>query len=116
MKPQHILDILKYVPNLGVQSKDDARCKTLFDRLGILGCFSTSTTPSLSLVRYREHGTHWIVGMLWSGYPHQQDNGYQVFCLPKSRITEQRMERFAEFILDIHGGHTREEFIVVLPV
>lgn len=116
MTQKTILDVLNYVPNLAVQSKDDARCKALFEHLGILTGFKTSTTPNLSLIRYREHGTHWIVGMLWSGYPNPQGNGYQVFCLPKSGITEERMERFADFILDIHGGHSREDSIVVIPV
>ena len=58
--------------------------------LGVVGKFLKK--PALadrwaSAAGYSEHATHWVIAALFEGFPEACDNGYIVFCLPKSEFS-----------------------------
>ena len=112
---QDLSEFLKLNPDVGAQSKDDAKCKVLLGELGMLELFRRSEEPNLSILACLTHNTHWIVGMLWSGYPKPDDNGYRVFCLPKTRVPEHGVKSFMQSLNDQYGGHDYEEGVIKLP-
>lgn len=106
---------LRRNPHAGAESRDNARCKMFLSHLGILECFRREKTPNLSAVTYSEHPTHWIVGLLWSGYPEPQHNGYRLICLPKSICPEHAMNALVKRFMDDYGGYGEESGKMVRP-
>jgi hypothetical protein len=111
----NIDEILRRNPDAGVESKDNAKCKLLFERLGIIHYFRRCDSPNLSAIIHREHPTHWILGLLWSGYPKPEQNGYQVFCLPKQCASEQAVHDLEKRVMDAYGGRDYEAGVVPVP-
>jgi hypothetical protein len=112
---ENILKCLHLNPHVGVQSKDDAKCKALLMQLGMLELLTRSVSPSLSVMRYPAHPTHWIIALLWSGYSERGGNGYQVICLPKSQVPEQGVQQIVEEVLDQYGGYGQEDGVGIVP-
>ena len=82
------MDSRELNPNLAAESNDDAKCKAFMAELGMLEPFTRAHDPNLSVLTFNNHLTHWIIGMLWSGYPKPEHNGYRLVCLPKNQIPE----------------------------
>ncbi|HVV69968.1 MAG TPA: hypothetical protein VHI52_00195, partial [Verrucomicrobiae bacterium] len=58
------------------------------------------------------HPTHWIVGLLWSGYPKPDQNGYRVFCIPKSKVPLEGVKDFVQYVMDTYGGYGQEDGVI----
>jgi hypothetical protein len=112
---QPLVEFLKANPEVAIESKDDAKCKAFLGQLGILDLFKRASDPNLSIATFHGHRTHWIVGLLWSGYSHAGHNGYQVFCLPKKQIKEEGVKAFLDSVLKGYGGYGHEESVVRVP-
>ncbi len=115
MDAQTLAEFLKLNPHMGAESRDDAKCKALLGELGMLELFKRSDEPNLSVLTFRNHPTHWIVGLLWSGYPKPDQNGYRVFCLPKQKIPEEVVKGVVQDVLDDYGGYGQEDGVIQLP-
>lgn len=108
-------EMLRNNPHAAVESQDDAQCMLFFEQLGMLQCFPRSEEPTLSTLIHREHPTHWILGLLWSGYAKPEENGYRLFCLPKIYVSEQEVHEFEQFMMKAYGGHDYKAGIVYVP-
>ncbi len=105
---QTLFETLRQNPHAAVQSKDDAKCKAFLSAVGLLDDLKRSSTPYLSAVSADCHETHWVVGALMSGYPTPEQNGYLVFCLPKSRTTRQQVREFLDSLCVRNQGEDTE--------
>jgi len=115
MDAQSLAEFLKLNPQIAAESRDDAKCKVLFGELGMLDFFSKSNEPKLSVLTFRYHPTHWIVGLRWSGYPKPEENGYRVFCLPKQQLPEEGVKDFVRYVMETYGGYGQEDGVIKLP-
>ncbi len=115
MDAQTLAEFLKLNPQVGAESSDDAKCKAFLGELGMLELFTRSREPNLSVLTFHNHPTHWIVGLLWSGYPEPGQNGYRVFCIPKQQVPEQGVKDFVQYVMETYGGYGQEDGAVKLP-
>jgi hypothetical protein len=89
-------------PNEVVESSDDEQIKGLLLELGILSQFTrTPQGPKLSIqaVPYIHHPTHFILVALWLGYDDPTQNGYRVWCIPKSEADIRIFQAFCKEVL-----------------
>jgi hypothetical protein len=100
MEAQTLDEFLKLNPHVATEFGDDAKCKALLGELGMLEHFTRSNEPELSALTFRNHPTHWIVGVRWSGYRKPRQNGYQVFGLPKQPVTEEGVKDFVQHVME----------------
>jgi len=112
VKAEELFEFLRANPDLGADSRDERKCEALFRRLGMLDLFRRASSPNLSVGTFRDHQTHWIVGMLWSGYPNPDGNGYRAVCLPKSKVPEEGVQKFVQCVMDDYGGCGQEDYEV----
>lgn len=115
MDAQTLAEFLKLNPHIGAESRDDEKCKAFLGEFGMLELFIRSNEPNLSALTFPNHPTHWIVGLLWSGYPKPDQNGYRVFCIPKQTVPLDGVKDFVRYIMETYGGYGHEEGMVVLP-
>ena len=115
MDAQNLMEFLKVNPSVAAESRDDARCKALLGELGMLELFPRSDEPSLSVITFQHHPTHWIVGLRWSGYLKPDENGYRVFFLPKHQFQEEGVKDFVRYVMESYGGYGQEDGVVKLP-
>ena len=76
-------------PNEIVEISDDTDAKALLVQLGVINKFPESpnlSEPWAARVGYADHPTHWIMATLFTGFPNAIDNGYVIYCLPKSQF------------------------------
>ena len=62
---------------------------TLLLEVGIIGKFLKNPTPAepwFSIV-CKNDVSHFIIGVLYTGFPNEKDNGYVAHCLPKSEFS-----------------------------
>jgi hypothetical protein len=81
-----MLEEIKKYPDKMLGLTDDARAKKLLFELGIIDKFSKSV-PGVERPVQAVTGictTHYILALLFSGQEMPEDNGYVVYCLPKS--------------------------------
>jgi len=109
----NILTALAQNPKLAVVSTNTAQCQEFLSAMGILNSLKHDTTPNLSMAVTDGHKTHWVIGVLYSGHPAPDWNGYQIICLPKSRTTTQQLRAIVDQIHQEYGGHSLEESFVV---
>lgn len=102
-------------PSIAAESRDNAKCKALFMELGILELFPGAETPSLAVLEYPGHATHWIIGMRWSGYSEPAGNGYGVFCVPKMHVPAEGVKDVVRYVHERYGGHDLETGEIRLP-
>jgi hypothetical protein len=115
MEAQTLDEFLKLNPQLAIESSEDAKCKALLGELGMLEHFTRSNEPELSALTFRNHPTHWIVGMRWSGYPKPKQNGYKVVCIPKPHVTEEGVKDFVQYVMETNGACVQQNGIIRLP-
>jgi hypothetical protein len=115
MNHQEILDALAQNPDSAVVSRDDRKCKALFLALGIINDFIRSDTPNHCVIASSGHKTHWIVGACWSGYPEPKGNGNAVYCLPKSKASEQDFKELMDYVATSNAGYDRQDGVWLRP-
>jgi hypothetical protein len=114
MDAQTLAEFLRLNPHVAAESRDDAKCKAFMGELGMLDLFTRSKEPNLSVLTFRNHVTHWIVGLLWSGYPKPDQNGYRVFCIPKQQVPEEGVKDFVQYVMENYGGYDQEDVSIEL--
>jgi len=92
---------LKNAPNEQFDIADDTEAKVLLLELGILDRFKNKVPPheTTQAVVYGEHPTHHILAVLYSGHSNPADNGFVVFCLPRTRFSPHQFHLFADKFL-----------------
>jgi hypothetical protein len=115
MDAQTLAEFLKLNPHMAAESRDNAKCKAFLGELGMLELFTRSNEPNLSALTCKTHPSHWIVGLLWSGYAKPEQNGYRVFCIPKQQVPEEVVKELVQEIMETYGGHGHEEGFLKLP-
>lgn len=116
LKVDNILEFINANPSVAAQSKDDAKCKVLFAALGILDLFPSAETPSLAVLEFPGHASHWIIGMRWSGYSEPDGNGYGVFCVPKMLVPAEGVKDVVQYVHERYGGHDLKAGIIHVPL
>jgi hypothetical protein len=111
----NILDFLDQNPDVAGVSKDDLKCKVLLSAVGMLDGFKKAKSPHFSVGVSDSHRTHYIVGILWSGHPLPEQNGYQVLFLPKSQYSALELAEFVDYVMQTNGGHDREIYVRTVP-
>jgi len=80
---------------------DDVNAEVLLLELGILDRFRKKTTaPETQAVIYNVHSTHHILAVFYSGRQKAEDNGYAIFCIPKSKLSAVEFHAFAKKFLN----------------
>ena len=97
-----ITERLKQSPDEQIDISDDSEAKVLLLELGILNKFTTKLPPheTTQAVVYGEHPTHHILAVLYAGHAKTTDNGFVVFCLPRSRFSPEKFHLFANRFLN----------------
>lgn len=101
-----MIEILNQMPSQFFQFDDDSEAKTILFELGLIDKFSIKPpfAPSTAqFVTFGEHLTHFIFAMLFVGKTKQEDNGYVVFCLPKSEYSPESAMKFVQSKLEGQG-------------
>lgn len=77
------------LPDCPVEILDDAEARRFLGELDLLKHLPVPSSLSLRALfaSYDGHITHWIVGVRFEGYDKPEDNGYGVYCFPKSQYT-----------------------------
>ncbi len=86
--------------------------------VGLIDKFSKQppSIPWFELVTYADHPTHWLVGMLFRGFPDAKDNGYVVRCYPRSQFSETQMDATLESLKhSVAPGGGFEKWISTKP-
>src|SRR5437773_1735681 len=94
-----MLEILKQKPDEVVEIADDNSAKIFLLELGIAGRFkakSEGATATDQGIRFTEHQTHCVLALLYLGRADQAQNGYMIYCLPKSKHTFIEFNVFAD--------------------
>ena len=85
-----MLEVLDQNPDTVIVFREDKDATALLLETGIIGKFCKNpfpTEPWFSFVAYGDHCTHFIIGVLFTGYSDPKENGYMAHCLPKSRFS-----------------------------
>lgn len=101
-----MIEILNQMPSQFFQFADDAEAKTILFELGLIDKFSIKPPYNQSTaqsITYAEHPTHFIFAMLFLGKTKKEDNGYVVFCLPKSEYSPEDAMKFVHQKLEGQG-------------
>ncbi|MGD1088953.1 MAG: hypothetical protein ABR955_09560 [Verrucomicrobiota bacterium] len=109
-----MIEILEQMPNLTFFFEKDDEAKTVLFEMGLIDKFSQEPPYSQSTIQavsYSEHATHFIIGLLYLGKTKPEDNGYLVYCLPKSQYSLQKAIQFRERILQGQGVSVVEKIL-----
>jgi hypothetical protein len=101
-----MIEILNQMPGQFFQFSDDGEAKIMLFELGLIDKFSIKPPHGQStaqFVTYGEHPTHFIFAMLFVGKTKKEDNGYVVFCLPKSEYSSESAMKFVHSKLKGQG-------------
>jgi hypothetical protein len=95
-----MVEILTQNPSQFFEFDDDNEAKAILIELGVLGKLcqppphgEPSTTQ---VIGYGDHPSHYVIGMRFRGKIKPEDNGFLVFCLPKSQFTPEMAMRFMQ--------------------
>ncbi len=102
-----ILEELAVRPDAVLVSADYTKCKVFLSVMGILEATPKVAGPNQTILRSDAHATHFVIAIYWSGYPHPDQNGYQVICLPKCQTSNQKFAEFTEYLMSAVRGHDR---------
>jgi hypothetical protein len=81
-----MIEKLKQHPNDPFAWADD-EAKLLCVELGIVNRFKDFNELRTQVVEFGEHPTHHILALRFSGQPDPSENGFQVTCVPKSKVS-----------------------------
>src|ERR1035441_5387221 len=105
-----MLELLKNKPNETFTFDNDNEAKMLLLELGLAGRLNikppniSPEKPTRQAVLHTVHPTHFILAILYLGNSKKEDNGYLVYCLPKSKCSFAKFNTFADRILQPESG------------
>ncbi|HZF01606.1 MAG TPA: hypothetical protein VE344_06880 [Methylomirabilota bacterium] len=101
-----MIEILEQMPNQFFQFADDKEAKQLLFELGMIDKFTPKPNfkPSTTqILTESNHPTHFIAAMYFAGKTNPTDNGYLVFCLPKSQFSPEQAMAFVQKKMEGQG-------------
>jgi len=110
-KPKSIMDRLAQNPNLVCLIQDPADCKLVLAAAAMITESPESTGAGLLVGAGKSYKTHYVIGMIWSGFSLPDENGYQVLCLPKTLFTEENLADFVAGLIAANQGRTRNNAV-----
>ncbi len=92
---------LQNSPNKRFDITDDSQAEILLLELGILDRFTKKfpAHETTQTVVFNEHPTHHILAVLYLGHQNTVDNGYVIFCIPRSHLSAEQFHTFADKFL-----------------
>lgn len=48
--------------------------------------------------------THYVVALIWAGHSRAEENGIEVYCLPKKRLSEDRIATIVAVLIKVNDG------------
>ena len=109
-----MIEILEQMPNQLFQFDDDDEAKRLLFELRMIDKFTPrpNIKPSTTQVLTEaNHPTHFIFAMYFAGKTNPTDNGYLVFCLPKSQFSPEQAMAFMQQKMAGQGSPSVFKFI-----
>ena len=84
-----MLQLLANDPDEIFEFRSDKEAAALLLEANLLDRFAKNPNPGRSWFSLAciMGGTHFIVGVLYTGFPDAKDNGYLAHCFPRSRFT-----------------------------
>jgi hypothetical protein len=79
----------------------DEEAKILLFELGVVDRFKKSDELLTQAVIVNEHLTHRILALHFSGQPDPLENGFQVTCFPRSKVSA---DKFQDFVSEFRLG------------
>jgi hypothetical protein len=84
----NVLKVLRREPDQAVEIRDDTQAKRFLCELGLGNAFSDpksfSDKPTVQICGFDGLKSHIVLALLFSGCLGEKDNGYIVFCAPRS--------------------------------
>jgi hypothetical protein len=96
-------DKLSSNPSQHFEFDHNGQIKGLMVELGIAEKFQKfpeGTGPRVQSAMIGEHTTHFILIVLHSGYETENQNGYEAWCLPKSKFSINQFHEFCQRVLN----------------
>jgi len=84
---------------------NDDEAELLLFKLGIVDRFTRKPSPeeATQAVVYREHRTHHILALYYSGQPEKEENGFVALCFPKSKHSQLTFDKMAAKFLNLNS-------------
>jgi hypothetical protein len=100
-----MVERLQHNPDKLFQFTNNARVKVLLFELGLIDKFSKVVpgVPAPTEAVTGECSTHYILAILFSGRTKPDDNGYVVYCFPKSQCSAEKASQVVRDILKAQG-------------
>src|SRR3954469_18841858 len=98
-----MLEILAANPNKQFSFDDEKEAKTLVLELNLTGRFSPNPAKgqqSQQSVLCFDNLTHFIQVILYLGNPDPNENGFVVFCYPRSKVSYEKLMGLAKSVLN----------------
>ena len=111
--PESILDKLEKFPRSAYITQDPTVCKFLLAKAKMITESPQFPTAGLFVGLGNALTTHWVIGMIWSGYGSPEENGCQVICLSKTQFTNERLADFVTCLMVANKGRTRKNAVKV---
>ena len=99
-----MLEVLAQNPDVLIDIRDDKNAATFLLELGMIGKFSKNPSlsqPWFSMI-FTKYGTHFIVGVSFSGFADEKENGYAAHCFPYKHFSSKRV---CDWIDSMYEGH-----------
>ena len=92
---------LEALPEEHLVITDEGEAETLLFDLGLTDRFMKAGIGAhvLQAVSFDEHPTHHILAMYTAGHSSRGDNGYLIYCLPKSKLSDAGFSTIVETFL-----------------
>ena len=93
-------DVLLKYPNESFELLDDDDARTFLIAEGLFGDFpqGSFTGSRGQFLIFKRHPSHWILAIRFQGNKNKSDNGYVVYCEPKSKVTLKDVEDLSKEI------------------
>lgn len=86
-------------PSVYRKITDQAEARELLIECGLLEQMEKLSRPPghqsewMTSIPWLKHRTHWLVAVVYSGFAKAEDNGYVIYCVPKSRCSVYEFKR-----------------------
>ena len=105
-----IAEKLSSSPDVVHECSNDIQIKEFLTWLGISGNFTPKPEGSketVTLVRHFNNKTHFILIGLWRGYDDTSQNGYRIWCIPRTTYSIEQFEDLCKVILEKSSDNNR---------
>lgn len=100
------MNSLSAYPSVYRRITDQAEASQILQECGLLERLERVSRPAnhtgewMTSLPWLKHPTHWLVAVVYSGFENAAQNGYVVYCVPKSRCSAYEFQRASAVNLD----------------